>query len=312
MSSVGEALGAAVDALRAGGVEDPRLDAELLLADATGRDRAALIAHPETQLEGAAARRFAEMVRRRVRREPVAYILGRRWFRNLELRCDRRALIPRPETELLVELGLELGDKLAARRGERAVPGEAEDREVRRGAPAPARSGEGRAVSLLDIGTGTGAIALAIADERPDWHVTATDTSPQALALARENAELHGLADRVTLIEGTLPPKSDPPPDIVLANLPYVRDDEWPGLAPEIRDFEPRSALTAGENGLDAIREVVAAIASRWQSALPLIALELAPDQAEPTATLLQDAGWQSTETRRDLAGRDRVVIGHP
>lgn len=278
----GDALAAAVDALRAAGVESPRLDAELLLAEAMGLERAALIARPETPLEGARARRFAEMVRRRVRREPVAYILGRRWFRNLELRCDRRALIPRPETETLVEAALELGDEITP------------------------------PVGVLDIGTGSGAVALAIADERPEWSVVATDTSTAALALARENAALHRLAGRVTLIEGTLPAEPEPLPDLVVANLPYVRDDEWPGLAPEIREYEPRSALTAGPDGLDAIRAVVAAVASRRRDALPPIALELAPDQAETTAALLRDAGWHTTETRRDLAGRDRVVLARP
>lgn len=292
--SVGEALAAAVDALQARGIEQPRLDAELLLGEATGLDRSQLVARPETPLEGAAGRRFAEMVRRRLRYEPVAYILGRRGFRYLDLRCDRRALIPRPETELLVEVGLELGDGIAER------------------ATSAAEGASSARPHVLDVGTGTGAIALAIANERPEWRVTATDTSPEALSLARENTDLQGLADRVALIEGSLPSESDPPPDIILSNLPYVRDDEWPGLAPEIRDFEPRSALTAGEDGLDAIREVIAAITSRWHTNLPFIALELAPGQAQFTATLLKRTGWQITETRRDLAGRDRVVIGRP
>lgn len=304
--SVGEALGAAIDALRATGVESPRLDAELLMAEATGLDRAAFVARPETPLPGAAARRFAETVRRRLRREPVAYILGRRWFRELELRCDRRALIPRPETELLVEVALGLGDRLAAERGgaaEQAASGPGAGGEA--GAkPAPGRP------RVLDIGTGTGAVALAIASERPGWQIAATDTSPDALSLARENAELYGLAGRVELVAGTLPDASRF--DVVVANLPYVPDGDWGSLAPEIRDYEPKSALLAGPDGLDVVSAVVGVLAAEFAPALPAIALEIGDGQAEATAGILRDAGWLATEARRDLAGIDRVVIGHP
>ncbi len=156
--TVAEALGAATDALRAARVDSPRLDAELLLAEATGRDRAALAADPDAAVSAAEARTFGAMVRRRVVREPVAYILGRKGFRNIELICDRRGLIPRPETELLVEVALER-----------------------------------RPTSVLDVGTGSGAIALAVADELPEAEVVAVDTSPGALALARENAAALGL-----------------------------------------------------------------------------------------------------------------------
>lgn len=292
--SVAEALGAAVDALRAAGVEDPRLDAELLLSEASGLERVQLVARPETPLDGPGGRLFGEMVRRRLRREPVAYIIGRRWFRHLELRVDRRALIPRPETELLVEVALELGDRLA------------DDRER------PARSRlapDTGASQILDIGTGSGAIAVAIAAERADWRLTATDSSPDALSLARENAQLTGLSDRVELLPGTIPAAGF---DIVVANLPYVRDGDWTGLAPEIRKFEPQAALLGGPDGLGVVRNVVADIAARWTGRLPLIALEIGSDQAEVTEGLLKDAGWPTAETRRDLAGLDRVVIGLP
>lgn len=155
-SPVREALDAAVDALTAAGVDDPRLDAEVMLAAAMGTDRAALYADPDSKMEPAAARKFAEMVRRRVRREPVAYILGRAWFRQLELVIDGRVLIPRPETELLVEL--------------------AQDRQ-----------------RVLDVGTGSGAIALAIANERAGVRVTGIDSSPDAIQVARANAARAGL-----------------------------------------------------------------------------------------------------------------------
>ena len=218
-AGVREALDAAVDALAAAGVEDPRLDAELLLAEATGWSRAALVADPRRRrCRPPAARAFGEMVRRRLRREPVAYILGRKGFRNIELAVDRRVLIPRPETELLVELALELQ---------------------------PAR--------VLDVGTGSGAIALAVADELPGCEVIATDTSPGALEVARANAERLGLAERVRFVEGTLPGGRDGF-DLVLANLPYVAERDWPSLQPEVTQWEPREALLAGPDGLDAYR----------------------------------------------------------
>ncbi len=168
--SVGQALEAATDALRAAGVESPRLDAELLLAEASGIDRAALAASPDTALDPVSGRAFAELVRRRLRREPIAYILGRRGFRRLELAVDPRVLIPRPETELLVELALER-----------------------------------QPATVLDVGTGSGAIALAVADELPGATVVATDIYPDTLEVARANAERLGLADRVRFELGSLP-----------------------------------------------------------------------------------------------------------
>ncbi|HWA54502.1 MAG TPA: peptide chain release factor N(5)-glutamine methyltransferase [Solirubrobacterales bacterium] len=265
-----EALTASTDALRAAGIDEPRLDAELLLAAATGWDRARLIADSEAEIPPAASRRFAEMVRRRLRREPVAYILGRRGFRRLELAVDPRVLIPRPETELLVELALEVD---------------------------PA--------SVLDVGTGSGAIALAIADELPRCAVTAVDTSAAALELARLNAERAGLASRVDFALGTLPPTKGGF-ELVVANLPYVSEAEWDGLQPEVREWEPREALLAGADGLDAIRAVVPALAGSAE----VLALEVGAGQAGAVGELLFAAGFGAIETRADLAGIARVVIG--
>ncbi len=271
--SVGEALGAASDALRAAGVETPRLDAELLLAAATGRDRAALAAAPEAGVEAGAARSFGAMVRRRVRREPVAYILGSRGFRRIELRCDRRALIPRPESELLVEVALELGPS-----------------------------------SALDVGTGSGAIALAIADELPGCELVAVDTSAAALALARENAAALGLAGRVSFEHGPLPSRREF--DLVVANLPYVRADELPRLQPEITRWEPPEALVSGADGLDAIRALLAELGPGGALRAGAVALEIGAGQGEAVAALVRDAGFGDVVVRRDLAGLDRVVVG--
>jgi release factor glutamine methyltransferase len=231
-----------------------------------------LAADPDAPVDPAAARRFGTMVRRRIRREPVAYILGRKGFRHLDLAVDRRALIPRPETELLVEIALELEPR-----------------------------------SLLDVGTGSGAIALAVADELPGCEVVATDTSDVALDLARENAERLGLAERVTLERGTVPPGRRF--DLVLANLPYVREDEAPSLQPEITEYEPRQAVVAGEDGLEAIAVVAAAACAALEDEGSL-ALEVGAGQAGAAAELLLDLGFLQVEGRQDLAGIPRVVLG--
>lgn len=276
--SVREALGAAADALAAAGVADPRLDAELLLAEATGWSRATLVAEPGAGVPAPAARRFGEMVRRRLRREPVAYILGRRGFRRLELAVDPRVLIPRPETELLVELALELR---------------------------PAR--------VLDVGTGSGAIGLAVADELPDTGVTATDTSSAALEVARGNAERLGLTERVRFVQGTLPDEG-PGFDLVLANLPYVAERDWRSLQPEVTQYEPREALLAGPDGLDAYRALIpecSPLLSRYaEQRRGALAVEVGEGQASAVAGLMRDAGLGEVETRRDLAGIERIVIG--
>ncbi|HSR94330.1 MAG TPA: peptide chain release factor N(5)-glutamine methyltransferase [Solirubrobacterales bacterium] len=270
MSSAREALASAADALRAAGVEDPRLDAELLLAEAAGWDRVRLAAEPEVGVPPSAARRFGEMVRRRLRREPVAYILGRKGFRSIELTVDRRVLIPRPETELLVELALEL------------QPGR-----------------------VLDMGTGSGAIALAILDELPSCEAIGTDTSAVALEVARGNAERLGLVDRLELVEAMLPPEPYEF-DLIVANLPYVAEGEWGGLEPEVTDWEPREALLAGADGLDVIRAAIPVAAT----AAPALALEVGAGQAEAVAELLFEAGFATIEIRPDLAGIPRMVWG--
>ena len=251
-----DALDAAVTALAAAGCETPRLDAELLIADALEVDRAALLIDPALPVPGSAARVIGERVRRRIAREPVAYILGVKGFRRLELRVDGRVLIPRPETELLVEVALEL--------------------------PAEAR--------VHEVGTGSGAVSLALRDERPDLVVSASDASPAAVEVARAN----GLD---AVVAAGLPAGDY---DMVVANLPYVREDEWAGLAPEIRLYEPREALVGGPDGLDVIRSVVGG-APRGL----LLAFEHAPGQAEPVRSLLGEP-----RTHLDLAGHPRVTVG--
>ena len=272
-STVGDALGAALDALRAAGVDSPRLDAELLLEHASGRDRAWLAAHPEAELDSVAGRAFAELVRRRLRREPVAYILGRKAFRRLELRVDRRVLIPRPETEHLVEAVLEL-----------------------------------EPLAICDVGTGSGAIALALADELPNAQVVATDLYPEALEVAQENARCLGLEERVRFEQGSLPHTGSF--DVVVANLPYVSAREWLELSPEVRGYEPRGALVPGPTGLEAIEALLGELAVGAGARAAAVALEVGEGQAEVVAELVRRAGYERVERRRDLAGIERVVIG--
>jgi release factor glutamine methyltransferase len=259
---VRDALDAAATALAAAGCDTPKLDADVLIADALGVDRAAFVIEPEMAVSGAEARVIGERVRRRVMREPVAYILGRKGFRRIELSVDPRVLIPRPETELLVEEAL--------------------------GLPAGAR--------VHDVGTGSGAVALALLDERPDLVVSASDASAAAVDVALANAARLGLTLDVQVGRG-LPAGSF---DLVVANLPYVREDEWAGLAAEILRYEPRAALVSGADGLDAIRELVAQVPAGTR-----MALEHAPAQAQAVRALVRDA-----VTQRDLAGRERVTVG--
>ena len=228
VASIAAALGAATHRLQAAGCDTPRLDAELLLAHVLGCDRAALVREAHRTLAAHEAERLDALVGRRVNREPVAYILGRRGFRHIEVEVDARVLIPRPETELLVEAALELS----------------------------------RGARVADVGTGSGAVALALKHEREDLEVTGLDSSADALAVARANGERLGLdvaLRRADLLDGGSY-------HAVLANLPYVAEADWAGLQLEIVRFEPRTALVAADRGLALIRRLVAALPGdvRW------------------------------------------------
>ncbi len=266
-----DALDSALIALSAAGVDSPRFDAELLLAAATGLTRAQIVAEPGRLIEPAQARAFADMARRRREREPVAYILGSKPFRSIELKVDPRVLIPRPETEHLVEAGL--------------------------GLPEGAR--------VVDVGTGSGAVALALKSERPDLEVLGTDSSAGALSVARANALLLGLD--VRLLEGDLLEPVAPPVDAVLSNPPYVAEGDRGRLAPEITRYEPTEALFAGADGLDVYRRLIPAARA---AGARLVALEVGEGQADAVAGLLRDGGYAQTAADRDLAGIERVVRG--
>ncbi|HEY1539409.1 MAG TPA: peptide chain release factor N(5)-glutamine methyltransferase [Solirubrobacteraceae bacterium] len=272
--TVREALDSAVIAIGAAGSDTPRLDAELLLADVLRLDRTALFAEPGREVAGPAVRGFQDAVRRRsVLREPVAYILGSKGFRHIELLVDPRVLVPRPETELLVDVGLGLA----------------------------------RGARVVDVGTGSGAIALALKQERPDLSLTATDSSAGALEVARANAAALGL--EVTLTEGDLL-AGVRECDAVLSNPPYVADGERASLAPEIVRHEPAGALFAGADGLDVIRRLAPAAAAVLVPG-GLLAIEHGAGQAAAVAALFEDAGFEGVHALPDLAGIERVTTGH-
>lgn len=253
--------------------ETGRLDAELLLAHTLGRPRIELYTDFDRPLSTHELDAYRELVARRARHEPVAYILGEWGFRRLTLTVDRRALIPRPETEIVVERALA----------------------HLQGLDAPA---------VLDVGAGTGAIALAIADEHPGARVTAIDVSDDALALARENADRTGLAVellRHDLADG-LP---GGPYDLVVSNPPYVEPAELGTLMPDVRDYEPHVALV-GSGATEAVsRGALDVLAPSGR-----LVLEVGDGQAPPTAALLGELGYRDVTTTPDLTGRDRVVEG--
>jgi release factor glutamine methyltransferase len=262
-----EALDDATAALAGAGCDTPRLDAELLLAQALGVGRERLFLDASLSIAGPRWERFQQLVARRIAREPVAYILGRKDFRWITLAVDRRVLIPRPETELLVEVGLTL------------PPG----------------------ATVLDVGTGSGAVALALKHERPDLSVSATDASADALELARENSARLRL--NVHFAHTNLLAGIDEQFYAILANLPYI--PHGTPLAPEIAYYEPAEALFGGVDGLDLIRRLMGMV-----DGVALMALEVGAGQAEAVSRLVHDAGFQTVDRLRDLAGHERVVVG--
>ena len=275
MSTVRELLGRSREYLERNGVPSPKLDAEYLLAHVLAVPRLELYLDHDRPLEPAEVDSLRELVRRRGRREPLAYVLGSWSFYGLELHCDARALVPRPETEILVERCLALLE----------------------GTAAPA---------VVDVGTGTGAIALALAARLPEANVTAIDLSPDALALAAENAALNGLADRVELLQGDLlGPVAGRRFDLVASNPPYVAEGET--VDPEVAEYEPALAVFA-EDGGRAVLERLAADAPGALRPGGHLVVEVAEGQAPWLAERLAGGRYEEIEVTRDLRGIERVV----
>ncbi len=277
-----EFLELATSHLESKGVDTPRLDAELLLADVLGMARVELYTNYDRPLERTEVDRFRDVLRRRASREPVAYITGRKPFWTLDLIVDRRVLIPRPETETLVEVALDV-------LGEREFD-------------------EGDGPRVLDLCTGSGAVAIALARERADVRVVATDCSAAALEIAPENARLHGVDDRVSFAEGDLfaALPAGQRFDLIVSNPPYIKSTELGDTEPEVREWEPELALVSGNDGMDVTARIIDGAAD-WIAPAGRLLLEVGT-QADAVRQRLEGSGWTSIRTTRDLASRDRVV----
>ncbi len=301
-TTIATLLGPAVERLRASGSGSARLDAELLLAHALGAGRTVVLAHPDAPVGPDAAARFEAAVGRREAGEPVAYIRGIREFYGLALGCDARALVPRPETEVLVELAIaDVVDRLGA-------------------GPRPPGTPP---IAVADVGTGSGAIAVALGATLRrqgmggDVAIIASDCSPDACDLARENAVAHGLADRlgVTVADLLPPPRAAAGLlvvpgrfDVVAANLPYIRTGDLDGLAPDL-GFEPRESLDGGTDGLAVIRALLAALPDRLAPGGRCF-LEIGSDQDSAIVAAVEAIlpGWQCA-VEPDLSGLPRVAV---
>jgi release factor glutamine methyltransferase len=278
MLAVLEIIKKTTEFFAAKGVESPRLNAELLVGHALGLKRMQLYIQFERLLTEAELEKIRPLVRRRAQREPIQYILGEtEWF-GLKLKVDRRVLIPRPETERLAELVTQL----------LTIP--------------PAR--------ILDLGTGSGALALGLAKHWPEAMVTAIDVSSEALALAQENAVALMLSERVRFVESSwfaaIPAGEQF--DLIVANPPYLSEDETAAAEPEVRGHEPRTALVSPEGGIADLRVIVAA-SLPFLNTGGLLALETGVAQHTELLRLCGEAGFSRSESKQDLAGRDRFVF---
>ena len=259
------------------GLESARLDSELLLSHVLKVDRIGLYTQYDRPLEPEELAAYRAVVKRRVAREPVAYITGERAFWTIDLKCDRRALIPRPETEVVLEAALARVKKDDA--------------------------------AVLDVGTGTGALALAFLTERPQATATLLDVSAEALALARENAESLGLSDRTAFVESDLLAGVTSEFDLILSNPPYVGTSERDLMDRDVKDYEPDLALFAGNDGLDLIRRLVP---QAFGSLSPggWFAMEFGFRQGDAVRKILTDTGFAEVEILQDYSGHDRVGVG--
>jgi release factor glutamine methyltransferase len=259
------------------GFDAPRLDAELLLGHVLGLTRAQIHAHPDRRLDAAELDSYRELIERRRQHEPVAYILGYKEFYGLDFYVDRRVLIPRPETELLVEKGLEIG----------------------RAASYP--------LTIADVGTGCGAIAISLAVHLPQAIIYALDASPEALEVAALNRRRHSVERRVHLLQGDLLSPLPDPVDLIVANLPYVSWAEWEQLPRTITAYEPRSALDGGPDGLDAIRRLLAQ--ARQLKPQTTILLEIGATQGAAVTDLARHS-FDNPSTLRRGSGQALLRTG--
>jgi release factor glutamine methyltransferase len=286
-SDIGRALLAATRRLREADVESAQLDAAVLLCSVLGVNKAWLYAHPTRQLTEHEIAKYEELVRRRMCHEPVAYLVGYRPFYGLDITVDNRVLIPRPETELLVERALGHAQMLI-REGQRPV--------------------------VADVGTGSGAIAIAIAINAPETTVYATDVSAACMEVSEKNIWRYGVGEQVRLVPGSLLDNLPEPVDIVVANLPYVATPDLPTLPPQVRNWEPVLALDGGPDGCDIIRKLLAQVASPEGRARlkpgAVLFLEIGADQGARVRSAVSELLPQcECSVLVDYSGLDRVVV---
>lgn len=295
-STVGVALHAATRRLKGSDIDTPKLDSELLLGHVLDWTRAQLYTHMDRPLSDQEREAFERLVERRLTYEPVAYLVGQKSFYGLDLFVDHRVLIPRPETELLVDLALDIimqADRLTAS----VTNGNGGD---------PAH--RVASVSVADVGTGSGAVSLAIAANTRAARVCGIDISADALAVARANAERHHLADRVQFLRGDLLEPLDSPVDVIVANLPYVAQHEWDALAPDIAQYEPSLALAGGVDGLGVIRRLIGQSPARLRPG-GMMLMEIGATQGAAVAALARQQFPDAfVEIVTDYAYNDRIV----
>jgi release factor glutamine methyltransferase len=279
-ASIDEAVHLIAQAFKAAGIDEALVDARALLGHALRLDRAQLIAQGDRVLETREIDAVSALAARRLKREPIAHILGHREFWDQMLEVSPAVLVPRPETETVVEAALDF----VVRSGLRMEN-----------------------LRVLDIGTGTGALLLALLGELPNAIGTGTDISAEAIAVARGNAERNGLAARCTFAACDIARGIQGPFDLVVSNPPYIPRGEIAALAPEVRDYDPRLALDGGMDGLDAYR-AIAADASRLLAPGGLLIVELGAGQEQAVTTLFTNAGLHVTAARKDLAGIPRAL----
>ena len=278
MRAISQAMASCAAALASAGIDEAHLEAELLVGEVIGRTREWLFLRPDERLTPGQVARLDSLLARRLKREPLPYLLGRAEFYGLAFRVTPAAIIPRPETEILVEAAIE-----------------------------HARASQAK--TALDVGAGSGAIVVTLAKLLPGLRAVAVDISQDALRLTRENALAHGVADRIDLVCSDLLSGLRGEFDCVLANLPYIRRDEFPDLQPEVRDFEPRGALDGGEDGLTPIRQLGKQLLAHLRTG-GFALFEVGLGQAAEVQNLLTREGLAEVSVLRDYAGIERVVFG--
>ena len=280
MVALGEAILKTANLLRDHGIADARLEAELLLTHVLDSPRHLLYAYPERELVLDERRAMARLVERRLTREPLAYLLGHKEFYGIDLCVGPGVLIPRPETELLVHQATSM-------------------------APEHSQGGE---LVIVEAGTGCGAVAISLAIQLPGARIYATDLSNEALEVARRNVDIHGVAERVTLLEGDLLEPVEEMADIIVANLPYIPTDRIPKLQPEIQ-WEPRMALDGGPDGLALLKRLLHQAQHKLKGS-GVILMEMDPEQVQRLTKVVQDLfPGACTSVEQDLAHHDRVLI---